>query len=355
VIRVIDGVVSMIVEPEIITSSVRNVDFLRDVGEVEIEENGRDTENGDVVVVEVIGEGGYYDRAEVEGGEMVGLEVGQLLVGVLGERKAVQGFSSEIPERLEKGDELDFVSSGGVMAKCVSSPEGIGEPYNLKFLGFVTKDGKRVNISDYSLEMSEKLEVDCPLVLVASSRMDAGKTTLCCGLVKRFFETGKNVGALKLTGVTRQRDTLLMKKSGALKAYEFTDCGLPSSTGDSDKAVMASKGLINEVGREADVVVAELGAGLLSSYNVLEVLKDSEIKKACVSLVFMSLDPVGAYGGIRILEDHSYTPDVISGPSTDTEAGRENIRRFTDVPVLNGMKSMDEIFEIVRKKVFPGE
>jgi len=343
----------MIVEPDIITSSVRNVDFLGDAEEVEVEENGSKAREGDVVAAEVIGEGGYYDRAEIEGGEMVDLEVGQIIVGVLGERKAVQGFSSEIPESLERGGELDFVSSGGVMAKCVSSPEGIGEPYNLKFLGFVTKDGDKVNISDYSLDTSDKLKVDCPLVLVASSRMNAGKTTLCCGLVDRFSELGMKVGALKLTGVTRQRDTLLMKEKGAAEAYEFTDCGLPSSTCEPEKAIKASKGLFNEVGKDADIVVAELGAGLLSSYNVLEVLKDQEIKEACTSLVFMAMDPVGAYGGLRILEDHSYKPDVISGPATDTEAGRENIRMFTEVPVLNGMKSMDEIFETVKRKVSP--
>ncbi len=343
----------MIVEPEVITSSVRNVDFLKNCKRVEIVKNGRDVNEGDIVAAEVVGEGGYYNQAEVEGGKMIDLEVGQVIVGVLGERKAVQGFSSKVPKTLEKGDKLDFVSSGGVMGRCISSPEGMGEPYRMKFLGFVTKDGKRVNISDHSLEASGKLHLDCPLVMVVSSRMDAGKTTLCCGLVKRFSESGNKVGALKLTGVTRQRDTLLMKREGASEAYEFTDCGLPSSTGDPEKAVRASKGLINEAGKETDVVVAELGAGLLSSYNVLEVLKDEEIKEACTSLIFMALDPVGAYGGLRILEDHGYSPDVISGPSTDTEAGRENIRRFTDIPVLNGMKNLDEIFEIVQEKVFP--
>ncbi len=340
------------IKPEIITSSVRNVKPLKNGDKVPVLKNDGDPRSGDVVVARVIGEGGSYDKAEIEGGEMVKLEVDDLVVGVLGIRKAVKGFASNMPERLEKGDRLDFVSSGGVMAECLSYPEEIGEPYKLEFVGFVSNSTGKINISEYSIKPSKTLSVDCPIVLVASSRMDAGKTTLCKGLIEKFSDKGKRVGAVKLTGITRQRDNLKMSEAGAICSYEFTDCGLPSSTCDAQKAVEASKGLLNKASRKADVVIAELGAGLLSSYNVLEVLKDDEIRRGCSSLIFMSMDPVGAYGGLRILEDHGYKPDIISGPTTDTNAGRENIQRFTYQPVLNGVKNMDEISNIVSEKVF---
>ncbi len=342
----------MIVEPDVVTSSVRNVSFLDSSQKVELVDNGRDLKAGDVVAVEIVEKGGSYGSAEVKGAEMVDLGIGDIVVGVLGRRKATRGFSAEMPYKLEEGEELDFVSSGGVFAKGLSYPEDIGRPYRCKFLGFVSKDGRRINISEYSLDPAETIDINCPLVMVASSRMDAGKTTVCKGLITKFVEQGKTVGAVKLTGVTRERDTHGMKKAGAKKAYEFTDCGLPSSTCEPDIAIRASKGLINEAGDGVDVVVAELGAGLLSSYNVLEVLKDKDVKKACTSLVFMAMDPVGAYGGLRILEDHGYSPDVISGPATDTEAGRENIRRFTDIPVKNAIKNIDGIFETVKNRCF---
>ncbi|MFP4116601.1 MAG: hypothetical protein ACLFQ8_00435 [Candidatus Aenigmatarchaeota archaeon] len=340
------------IKPDIVTSSVRNVEPLKEKDKVPVLKKDGSPEPGDVAVAKVVEEGGSYDEAELEGGEMVKLEEGDLIVGVLGVRKAVRGFASRIPEKLERGDPIDFVSSGGVMAECLSSPEELGKPYRLEFRGFVANDTGKVNISEYSIDLQDKLKVDCPVVLVASSRMDAGKTTLCAGLIEKFSERGKKVGAVKLTGVTRQRDNLSMKEAGAICSYEFTDCGLPSSTCSAEKAVKASKGLISEAAEGADIVVAELGAGLLSSYNVLEVLKDGEIKEACSSLIFMSIDPVGAYGGLRILKDHSYRPDVISGPTTDTDAGRENIRRFTEVPVLNGIHDIDKISQIIFEKVF---
>ncbi len=339
------------IKPDLVTSSVRNVEPLKNGGEVPVVEDD-DPKPGDVVVAEIIEEGGSYDRAEIEGGETVKLRIGDIVVGVLGIRKAVKGFASTIPKNIKRDDRLDFVSSGGVMANCLSYPDDLGRPYGLKFIGFVANNRGKINISEYSTGPSKVLDVDCPVVLVTSSRMDAGKTTLCCGLIEGFLKMGKRVGAVKLTGITRQRDTLNMKKAGAVCSYEFTDCGLPSSACDPKKAVEASKGLLNKASKNSDIVVAEFGAGLLSSYNVLEVLMDPEIREACTSLVFMSMDPVGAYGGLRILEDHGYNPDVISGPTTDTEAGRENIRRFTDVPVLNGIKDIDKIIDIVSSRCF---
>lgn len=339
-------------KPDVITSSVRNVEPLKKGDEVPVLKEDGDPEPGDVVVGKVVKEGGSYDEAEVEGGEMVKINKGDTIVGVLGVRRAVRGFASRIPDKLERGDRLDFVSSGGVMANCLSCPEELGEPYRLEFLGFVANNTGKINISEYSIDPCKTLNVECPIVLVSSSRMDAGKTTLCKGLIEKFSEMGKDVGAVKLTGVTRQRDNLKMKGAGAICSYEFTDCGLPSSTCDPEVAVEASKGLLRKASENADVVVAELGAGLLSSYNVLEVLKDGDVRRNCSSLVFMSIDPVGAYGGLRILEDHGYDPDVISGPTTDTDAGRENIQRFTDKPVLNGIHNIDKISEIISEKVF---
>src|SRR4030095_15847268 len=73
---------------------------------------------GDVVVVR-----GLTDRAtskplELPTGRMAKINPGDMLLGVLGQRRALKGFVGDVPEKVNVGDELHILNLGGVIGCC---------------------------------------------------------------------------------------------------------------------------------------------------------------------------------------------------------------------------------------------
>jgi hypothetical protein len=160
-----------------------------------------------------------------------------------------------------------------------------------------------------------------------------------CALVRRAVDRGLTVGAAKLTGVALRRDTLDMEDHGAVVALTFADAGLPSTTGQGRAVVDCAKGVLNAVAAHGvDLLVAELGDGLLGRYGVREVLADPEIAAAVRAIVVSANDPVGAWGAVSMLHDLGLHPSVITGPATDNEAGCGAIRDATGVPAINARR-----------------
>ena len=64
--------------------------------------------------------------------------------------------------------------------------------------------------------------------------------------------------------------------------------------------VAAARGCINAAGVGTDLVVIELGDGLLGAYGVMDVLRDASIRSATVAVVLAAPDPVAAWGGAQL-------------------------------------------------------
>ncbi|MFB6265802.1 MAG: hypothetical protein ABEI07_01830, partial [Candidatus Nanohaloarchaea archaeon] len=87
-------------------------------------------------------------------------------------------------------------------------------------------------------------------------------------LVGELDSRGYDVASLKLTGSAREHDRLEMEDAGAVASLDFVDAGLPTTVEDAEEVVASARGLIQEVwDGGVDVVVAELGAGVLSKYR----------------------------------------------------------------------------------------
>src|SRR5678816_1397292 len=98
--------------------------------------------------------------------------------------------------------------------------------------------------------------------------------------IKQATRAGLRVAAAKLSGVACLRDTLNMADHGALVTASFLDCGLPSTVGAGDLAPVA-KAIIARLNEDSpDLIVLELGDGILGGYSVESLFDDAELTAA---------------------------------------------------------------------------
>ncbi len=72
-------------------------------------------EEGLVVVVEILNNKSTYNTLELTSGRMAKVARGDVVVGALGHRKALFGYSGHIPETLKPGDVIQMLNIGGVL------------------------------------------------------------------------------------------------------------------------------------------------------------------------------------------------------------------------------------------------
>lgn len=297
---------------------------------------------GSVVAVRVLDEKKVYNQIEDVHGRMMTVHQGDLVAGVLGKREALRGFAGEVPETVRPGDVLHLLNLGGVIGRCTSNNPDVGQPCRVEVLGSVlqfpelgSREGSPAHIAPGPVQASETLDELPPLILLVGSCMSAGKTAAACALVRSATARGLDVGVAKVTGVALRRDVLEMQDHGAVCATTFADAGLPS-TCEGD-VVAVARGCMNAVARHRpDLMVVELGDGLMGQYGVREILSDPAIQQAAGAVVLAATDPVAAWGGALILEELGIQASVITGPATDNEAGcRSILDRVAGVSVAN--------------------
>jgi len=312
---------------------------------------------GTVVAVRVLDNKAIYNQIEDPHGRLVKVQRGDVLAGVLGARDALRGYAGEVPASVTAGDVLHLLNLGGVIGLCTSVNPDVGPPCRVEVLGAVMRFpelGRRVgvpaSIAPGPVAPRDDLPPDLPpLILVAGSCMHAGKTAAACALVRAATQRGLRVTATKVTGVALRRDSLEMMDHGATEAVTFVDTGIPSTASTSGVDVAAiAKGCIAAVaGPGVDLVVVELGDGLLGRYGVDVILDDPVLKRQRGTLVFAANDPVAAWGGVNWLAEHGWRPSVVTGPATDNEAGSSRIEELCGLPALNARTRGDALADCV--------
>src|SRR5690606_31257260 len=177
-----------------------------------------------------------YDTVEDLDGRMVWLRSGDVLAGTLGIRRALRGYAGEIPAHLAVGDTIDVLNLGGILGRCTSVNPDIGPPFKAEVLGAVLafpelgdRIGRPAHIRDHAIPPAESLDAKVPVVYVAGTCMNSGKTVAATELVRGLSRRGIRVGAVKLTGVSLMRDALAMRDAGAVAALTFNDAGAAST------------------------------------------------------------------------------------------------------------------------------
>lgn len=307
---------------------------------------------GDVVVVRALTDSATYNMLELPSGRLAKINPGDLLIGVLGRRRALKGFVGDVPETVAAGDHLHLLNMGGVIGFCTGHHSSLGDAIKVEVVGLACdEDGRVLNIADVALPSREQLGDTAPLVLVAGTCMNSGKTYAATELIKQATHAGMRVAAAKLSGVACLRDTLNMADHGAVATASFLDCGLPSTVDVGDLAPVA-KAIIARLNESSpDLIVIELGDGILGGYSVDSVFDDLELREATVALIFCASDYVGAWGGIELLRKRGIEVALVSGSVTDSQMGEDYIEKTFGVPAANAKRHGSALFELISSKV----
>lgn len=302
-------------------------------------------EEGVLIAVEIMSNKARYNTLELTSGRMAVLKRGDIVVGALGHRKALFGYSGSLPTKLVPGDILQMLNIGGVIGHCDSANPDLGAPFDCKVLGMVLDFpflGERIGVAaragEQALpEISGPLDPGVPVVALAGTCMDSGKTAAACAIVTRLRANGLRVAACKATGVSLRRDVLAMEDAGAFTSKLFADFGIMTTTAENGPAL--TKALLATLATEKpDVIVMELGDGLLGTYGVDAILSDAVVREALTSVVLCANDPVAAWGGVKILRDkYQIEPSIVTGPATDNAVGVDLIREQLGVDASNAL------------------
>src|SRR5487761_1810174 len=93
------------------------------------------SEEGVVIVVEVLTNKSTYNTLELTSGRMAKVGKGDIVVGALGHRKALFGYSGHVPPSLQAGDVIQMLNIGGVLGICDSINPDKGKPFDCRVLG----------------------------------------------------------------------------------------------------------------------------------------------------------------------------------------------------------------------------
>jgi len=303
------------------------------------------SEEGIVVVVEILSSKANYNTLELTSGRMAKVNKGDIVVGALGHRKALFGFSGHVPPTLKAGDVIQMLNIGGVLGICDSANPDKGKPFNCKVLGVVLTFpylGERIGVPARAgyrkLDLNAPLETHgVPVVALAGTCMEAGKTAAACQMVSRMRHRGLTVDVFKATGVSLRRDILAMEDAGARNSMIFTDLGIITTTRAVGPAL--TRTMITDISaKKPDVIVFELGDGILGTYGVDSILECDDIRKALTGVVLSANDPVAAWGGVKLLRERfGIEPCAVTGPATDNAVGVEIIRDQMKVPAYNAL------------------
>ena len=307
---------------------------------------------GDVVAVRALSESVTYGNLELPSGRLAKINAGDILLGVLGKRRALKGFVGDVPTEVAAGDRLHLLNMGGVIGECSGHHSSLSDAIEVEVVGVVVDEiGLTLNIADTSIPTAETLQTSAPIVIVGGSCMNSGKTVAAVELIKQASNSGLRVAGAKLTGVACLRDTLNMEDHGAFATVSFLDAGLPSTVDRDDLPEMA-KGLLNHLNdRDPDLIVVELGDGIIGGYGVEEILSDAAFRNAISTFVFCAPDYVAVTGGLQVLEDLGLKVDIVAGSVTDSQMGEDFVGERFGLAAGNARRNGKRLFDLVKKSL----
>jgi len=320
-------------------------------------------EEGVLIAVRVLNNKTRYNQLELTSGRMATVNQGDVVVGALGHRKALRGYSGHLPTKLEPGNTIQLLNIGGVLGHCDSANPDVGPPFDCEVLGTVLhfpylgeRIGVPARVGAKSLDADAVLNTrGVPVIALAGTCMDSGKTAAACAIVGRLRHLGHNVAACKATGVSLRRDILAMEDAGASETMIFSDLGIVTTTSENGPAL--TRTLLSSLAEnKPDVIILELGDGLLGAYGVEAILSDESIREAFTAVILCANDPVSAWGGARILrDDFGIEPAVVTGPATDNAVGVDQISERLSLPAINALSSGVALGDLVAGILDGGE
>lgn len=300
-------------------------------------------EEGSIVAVRVLNAKTQYNTLELTTGRFATVKPGDVIVGALGFRNALLGYAGTLPTSLKPGEKTQLLNMGGVVGHCTSYSPSVGEPFQVEVLGQAlafpkigSRSGVPAILRDFCPPLRDDLpKISIPIVAVVGTCMNSGKTEACLSIIQQFVRRGLTVAAAKTTGVSLRRDVLAMDDAGASQSLIFTDFGIVT-TSRANAAELTCTMVHRLAETQPDVIVLELGDGLMGDYGVDAILEHPSLRSQFTAVALAANDPVGAWGGVQLLRDQfGMSTTVITGPSTDNQAGVKILTNRLGVPGHN--------------------
>ncbi len=319
------------------------------------------SEEGVLVAVEILNDKSSYNRLELASGRMARVRSGDVVVGALGHRKALFGYAGHVPDSVTPGEVLQLLNIGGVLGVCDSVNAAMGRPFDARVLGVVLEFpylGERVGVparvGDEPLPDGDSGPMDLggvPVVALAGTTMNSGKTAAACAIIGRLRHHGHVVDAFKATGVSLRRDILAMEDAGARNTAIFTDFGVVSTAPDNAPGLVRAM-LRRMAAAGPDMILFELGDGILGAYGVEAILADEGILSSINCLLLCASDPVAAWGGVSLLKkQYGIEVAAVTGPATDNQVGLDILRQRVGAPGYNAITHGAELGEFVARSL----
>ena len=308
-------------------------------------------EMGTVLAVQVLDDKNVYNELELPTGRMSKIKKGDVIAVALGNRMALQGFVGNLPKTLKVDDVIHLLNFGGVAGVCVSANlKEVGEPMRVRVLGGVERKGKLLNINQAcKFKPLTSLKKCAPLIITTGTSMDSGKTTVAVEITKTLTRMGMKLAGAKLTGVGAHRDTYKMSDYGVYEAVSFTDCGVASTANfDGRTMVGVAKGALDHLSKSnPDAIMIEFGDGLMGKYGVDAILCDPEIQKHVRFHIGCARDPIGAVGLAQECQRIGLPIDMMSGPVTDNQVGKDILKERLNILTYNAFKPDNQWLDLI--------
>ena len=294
---------------------------------------------------------GQHSRIELPSGRRAHLYVGDHIIVAYGNRYAPDQFEAEVPSDL---DECHLVAAGGIASRLLDKHAGVKDPTRLRPLGLLAgPDLQPLNLIDWKIQSRSIPQHLPPVIVVAGTAMNAGKTTSAARLIRGLHRAGKRVGAAKVTGTGAGGDVWQMMDAGAEEVVDFTDAGQASTymlaPNEIEKVFVQ---LLSYLGcRQLDAIVIEVADGILQ-VETTELLSSPAFAFYCDRLVFAANDAMGAVAGVRWLQDKGIEVCAISGVLSAAPLAVREASSATGLPVLSkkALSDPDVAVALLEKK-----
>src|ERR1700704_103160 len=98
---------------------------------------------GDVVIVRALTDSATYNMLELPSGRLAKINPGDVLVGVLGRRRALKGFVGDVPATVNSADELHLLNMGGVIGSCTGHHSSLSDAIQVEVIGLASDEQGR--------------------------------------------------------------------------------------------------------------------------------------------------------------------------------------------------------------------
>ena len=325
------------------------------LGQSNIVEANNFPRSGDIVLLRCTESAGAYTSIETLSGQNTQLFVGDLFIGVLGDRFSGTNVFGVMPRTpIGVGMRLDLVAAGGVVAHSVEVPGYCGgKTSSAEVVGFpVTPRGKKLNIDGVgplAHSLGSMPRYDC--IVVCGTSAEVGKTTMTCSIGRQIKAICAEfrVGAIKACGTGRIKDIQSYQKAGFDAAIDYVDFGLVTTYGlPEEKFIQTLEKMTNYVGKQTDVLMLEIGGDLYEANAPAALKYGSELGAQFILVVN---DAMGATEALRVLGKENIMPTCIASFKQNMHSLKARLQQ--NAPFYLDMNRPSDLIEVVSQRILP--